>query len=393
MLAMSAVPLATASCASVAPVARAARTAGGDRAASTSPAGARECAAYGAMSLRAPLTRLAIERRDAGPRDVDIEILHCGVCHSDIHQVNNVWKNTLYPCVPGHEIVGRVTGVGSEVHGVAPGDIVAVGALVDSCGSCSQCEHGFEQYCEGPHGPTGTYNGPYKPDGTNTYGGYSGRIVVDERFVLDVPRPLLKDLATVPPLLCAGITTFSPLQRWRVSPGQRVGIVGMGGLGHLAVKFAAAMGAAVTVFSTSPDKEADARSFGASDFVVPKDARKMREHALSYDLVLSTVPIHHDVSSYVDLVKRDGTLVMVGLLVPFALDNSALAYHRRTVASSIIGGIAETRAMLDFCATHEVAATVERITLDQLNDAFSKVQASQVRYRYVVDLAASLRPA
>jgi alcohol dehydrogenase (NADP+) len=349
-----------------------------------------DCAAYGAAAMARPLAPIRIGRRALAANDVDLRVLHCGVCHSDIHQINNDWKNTIYPCVPGHEIVGEVTAVGTAVRNVAPGDKVAVGAIVDSCQRCPQCTTGLEQYCEGPVGATSTYNGPYKPDGTNTFGGYSARVVVDQRYVHKVPAALT-DLAAVAPLLCAGITTYSPMRRWNVRQGQKVGIVGMGGLGHMAVKFAKAMGANVTVFSTSPDKEGDARKFGASDFVITKDAEKMQAAKKQFDFVLSTVPMNHDVNAFVDLTKRDGVFVMVGLLVPFALDNSQLAFHRRVVASSIIGGMPETREMLDLCAQHGITATVQPIAMDAINASLPKVQNGKVRYRYVIDVAGSMR--
>jgi uncharacterized zinc-type alcohol dehydrogenase-like protein len=353
-------------------------------------ANGRECAAYAAPALRAPLRRTTLTRREVGAEDVDIDVLHCGVCHSDIHQVNNDWKNTLYPCVPGHEIVGRAKEVGGSVRGVEVGDVVAVGAIVDSCGACASCREGVEPYCTGPQGAISTYNGPYKADGTNTFGGYSRRIVVPERFVHRVPEALHGDLPGVAPLLCAGITTYSPLKHWRVAPGQRVAIVGMGGLGHMGVKLAAAMGAKVTVVSTTPDKAKDARAFGAEEFVLANDGKKLRELGGTFDLVLDTAPYVHEVAPLLELVKRDGVFVMVGLLVPFALDNSLLAFHRRTVASSVIGGMPETRAMLDFCAQHGITATVERLAMDRINEGFAKVQANKVRYRYVLDVADSL---
>jgi alcohol dehydrogenase (NADP+) len=361
---------------------RAERAAGGDA--------LKPCRAYGSPMMRAPLAPIQIDRREPDALDVEIDVLHCGVCHSDVHAVNNDWKNTLYPCVPGHEIVGRVARVGAGVKTVREGDVVAVGAMVDSCGSCAACQKGLEPYCQGPKGATATYNGPNKPDGTNTHGGYSTHIVVKERFVLAVPSSLQSNLQSIPPLLCAGITTFSPLRRWNVKEGTKVAVAGMGGLGHLGVKFAKAMGAQVTVFSTSPEKEGDARKCGASDFVDVSDVKKMRDHELKYDVVLNTIPYDHDVNAYTALVAQDGTHVIVGLLLPFVCDNTKLVFHRRSVSGSNTGGIPETKEMLEFCAKHDITAIVETIPANALNDAYAKVLAKKARYRYVVDVAGSM---
>lgn len=343
---------------------------------------------YAAKHSFSSLGPLEFERREPGPNEVAIEVLFCGVCHSDLHQVKNDWGNTIYPCVPGHEIVGRVTSVGAQVSGFAPGDTVGVGCLVDSCRQCDSCQEGLEQYCEGPVGPTATYNGPMNPDGSgaNTYGGYSTRLVVDEHFVLRVPSNL--DLQAVPPLLCAGITTYSPLRHWKVSAGQKVGVVGMGGLGHMAVKLATAMGAHVTVFSTDAEKEADARRFGAQDFVLSTDQKAMQARQLSLDFVLSTIPVAHDINPYVMLLKRDSTLALIGALGPFTkpTDNSEVAFHRRSVAGSLIGGIAETQEVLDFCGQHNITAEIELIPMQDINSAFKKMDKGQVRYRSVIDM-------
>ncbi len=349
---------------------------------------------YAAKSKRSDLKPLAFARRDVGPKDVAIAIEYCGVCHSDIHQVRNEWGNTVWPCLPGHEIVGRVTDVGTEVTKHKRGDLVAVGCMVDSCRECGPCRAGIEQYCEGPHSWTATYNGPMKPDGTNTFGGYSDRVVVTEDFVLRVPDSLTTvgnaGLASVAPLLCSAVTTYSPLRHWKVGPGQRVGIVGLGGLGHVAVKLARALGAEVVVFTTSKKrKEADARRFGASDVVDSTDKKAMQAHASSLDFVLSTIPEAHDVNPYVQLLKLDGTITLVGVLTALekGTDNQQVAFHRRSVAGSLIGGIAETQEVLEFCAQHGIASEVEVIPIQEINDAYDKVVDGKVRYRYVIDMA------
>ncbi|QJW98344.1 NAD(P)-dependent alcohol dehydrogenase [Frigoriglobus tundricola] len=346
---------------------------------------------YGTNHSYTSLGPHKFERRAPGPSDVQIEVLFCGVCHSDIHQCANDWGNTIYPCVPGHEIVGRVSAVGSAVTKFKSGDRVGVGCMVDSCRRCASCLKGLEQYCEGPKGATMTYNGPFIPDGTNTFGGYSNSIVVADHFVLRVPSNL--DLKGVAPLLCAGITTYSPLRHWNVQPGQTVGVVGLGGLGHVAVKLATALGAHVTVFSTSPEKKDDALRFGAKAFALSTDKEELEKRARSFDFLLSTVPESHDINPYVKLLKRDGTLALVGALGPFAkpTDNSEVAFHRRTVAGSLIGGIAETQEVLDFCGTHGITADVEVIPIESINDAFKKVKKGGVRYRYVIDIANTLK--
>lgn len=349
---------------------------------------------YAAKSKRSDLEPLAFRRRDVGARDVAIRIRYAGVCHSDIHQARNEWGNTVWPCMPGHEIVGEVTAVGGAVTRHAVGDLVAVGCMVDSCRTCGPCTRGLEQYCEGPHGWTATYNGPLKPDGSNTFGGYSDHVVVDEAFVLRVPPALASGgnagLASVAPLLCSAITTYSPMRHWKVGAGTRVGIVGLGGLGHVAVKLARALGADVTVFTTSAKaKGDDARRFGASAVVDSTDAKAMAAHAERFDFILSTVPEEHDITAYVELLALDGALVLVGVLGPVAkpTDNQALAFKRRTVAGSLIGGIAETQEVLDFCAEHGITSEVEVIPMREVNDAFDRVVKGKVRYRYVLDLA------
>ncbi len=342
---------------------------------------------YGNNHSFTSLGAMEIERREPQAKDVAIEILYCGVCHSDLHQANNDWSNTIYPCVPGHEIVGRVTALGSEVSKFKVGETVAVGCMVDSCGVCKSCRENLEQYCEGPNGATLTYNGPMNPDGTNTFGGYSDRIVVKENFVLKVPENL--DVKAVAPIVCAGVTTYSPLKHWKVSPGQKVGIIGMGGLGHLAVKFAVAMGAEVTVFSSSEDKDADAKKIGATDFILTDDTDALAQLELKYDFLLDTIPYEHDINPFIKLLKRDSTLAVVGLLLPFKqeTDNMQVAFHRRNVAGSLIGGIAETQEVLDFCGEHSITPDVEIIAMEGINDAFKKMKNGEVRYRYVIDIA------
>lgn len=341
---------------------------------------------YAAKDATSPLRPFKFERTVPGPDEVQIDILYCGVCHSDLHQVRNEWHNTVYPCLPGHEIVGRVTKVGSNVTTFKEGDLAGVGCMIDSCQQCEPCRAGEEQYCEGPKGWTATYNGPQKPDGTNTFGGYSNNIIVKENFVLKVPENL--DLHAVPPLMCAGVTTYSPLRHWGISAGDKVGIVGLGGLGHMAVKLAKAMGAHVVVFTTSPEKEKDARRFGAEDVVISTDQEAMQKYASSFDFILSTIPTKHDLNPYVQLLKRDAALVLVGALEPLEpIDNSQVAFHRRSVAGSLIGGIAETQEVLDFCAEHGIVSDVEIIPIQKINDAFERMNQGDVKYRFVIDTA------
>jgi uncharacterized zinc-type alcohol dehydrogenase-like protein len=313
-----------------------------------------------------------------------MEILFCGVCHSDLHQARNEWHNTVYPCVPGHEIVGRVTRVGSQVKKFKPDDIGAVGCMVDSCRKCENCQKGFEQYCLAF--PVFTYNGEDKVLGGSTYGGYSTGIVVDEAFVLRVPQGM--DLAATAPLLCAGITTYSPLRHWKVGPGQKVGIVGLGGLGHMAVKFARAFGAHVVLFTTSPGKIADGLRLGAHEVVVSKDAEAMKKHQSSFNFILDAVSAQHDLNAYLTLLKLDGTLALVGAPehpLPVAAFNMILP--RRNFAGSAIGGIAETQEMLDFCAAHKIASDIEIIPIQKINEAWDRLLKQDVRYRFVIDIA------
>ncbi|MCQ4312935.1 NAD(P)-dependent alcohol dehydrogenase [Pseudomonas stutzeri] len=340
---------------------------------------------YAAVDPSTPLAPYAFSRRAVGPDDVQIDILYCGVCHSDLHTARNEWNNTLYPSVPGHEIVGRVIAVGTSVKGFKIGDIAGVGCMVDSCRSCSSCSDGLEQYCE--NGFTGTYNGPVF-GGENTYGGYSDNIVVDEKFVLRVSHAE-NNLAAVAPLLCAGITTYSPLRQWKVGPGQKVGVVGLGGLGHMAVKIANAMGAHVVLFTTSPDKKEDALRLGASEVVVSKNKDEMAAHLNSFDFILNTVAAPHDLDPFLALLKRDATMTLVG--APASPHPSpsvfGLIFKRRRLAGSLIGGIAETQEMLDFCAKHNIVSDIEMINIQNINDAYERMLKSDVKYRFVIDMA------
>jgi len=341
--------------------------------------------AYAAQSATSPLAPFELERRAPAADDVQIRILFCGVCHSDLHTARGEWSGTLYPCVPGHEIVGRVTAVGARVRNFAVGDLVGVGCMVDSCGHCHSCRDGEEQYCE--NGFTGTYNGPMY-GGENTYGGYAQNIVVKESFVLRV-RHAEKDLAAVAPLLCAGITTYSPLRHWGAGPGQRVGIVGLGGLGHMGVKLARAMGADVTLFTTSPGKMADGERLGAHQVCLSTDAAQMAALAGRFDLILDTVAAPHDLNAYLSLLKRDGTLTLVGAPpTPHPSPNVfGLILKRRQLAGSLIGGIRETQEMLDFCAAHGIVSDIETIAIDYINAAYERMLRSDVKYRFVIDMA------
>ncbi|MCC5797601.1 MAG: NAD(P)-dependent alcohol dehydrogenase [Methylophaga sp.] len=339
---------------------------------------------YAAQTAQSRLAPLSFERRALRDNDVAIEILYCGVCHSDLHMARNDWNASTYPVVPGHEIVGKVTAIGAEVGQYQVGEHVAVGCMVDSCQDCDSCHSGEEQYCR--NGFTLTYGSPDRIDGSITHGGYSKHIVVREEFVLKVPDTL--DLTRVAPLLCAGITTYSPLRHWGVGPGSRVGVIGMGGLGHMAVKLAVALGAHVTVISTSANKQADAMSLGADAFLVSKDADAMTEAQSSFDLIIDTVPIKHDLTPYVPLLDLDASLVLVGQLGPVeGTDTSPLVFGRRHISGSLIGGIAETQEMLDFCARMNVLPDCEMIRMDQINEAFERMERADVRYRFVIDMA------
>lgn len=348
-----------------------------------------QCHGYAAASSKAPLAPFTFQRRSPGPNDVEIEILFCGVCHSDLHRVRNEWGGTIYPCVPGHEMVGRVTAVGGAVSKFRAGDIAGVGVLVDSCRECANCRDGFEQYCD--NGNTETYNSPDKHLGGHTFGGYSSHIVVDEAFVLRVPGNL--NLAAVAPLLCAGITTYSPLRRWKVGPGQKVGIVGLGGLGHMGVKFAHALGAQVVLFTTSAGKTKDAKRLGADEVVLSGDAAAMAAHANSFDFILDTVSAKHDINALLQLLRRDGTLTQVGVPVePQPISAGSLIGKRRSFAGSGIGGLAETQEMLDFCAAHGIMSDIELVSISQVDDAFERMLRSDVKYRFVIDMASLAKP-
>jgi uncharacterized zinc-type alcohol dehydrogenase-like protein len=342
--------------------------------------------AYGAYAADKPLEAMEIERRRPGPRDVQIDIAFCGICHSDLHQVRSEWGGTLYPCVPGHEIVGHVSAVGEEVSGFAVGESVGVGCLVGSCQHCPSCAEGLEQYCE--VGIVATYNGPTADAPGHTLGGYSQRIVVDDRFVLKIRHPE-DQLAAVAPLLCAGITTWSPLRHWQAGPGRKVGIVGIGGLGHMGVKLAHALGAQTIAFTTSEGKREDARALGADAVIVSRNRDEMKAHANSFDLIINTVAASHDLDAYTRLLKRDGTMVLVG--VPEnphpSPDISALIFKRRAIAGSLIGGIAETQEMLDFCAEKGIVADIEMIRAQEIDAAYERMQKSDVKYRFVIDNA------
>jgi uncharacterized zinc-type alcohol dehydrogenase-like protein len=345
---------------------------------------------YAAHSTTAPLAPWTFDRRELRGNDVAMEVLYCGVCHSDLHQARNDWGWSSYPVVPGHEIVGRVLAVGPEVTRYKEGDRVAVGCLVDSCQHCDQCHKGEEQLCR--EGNTETYNGRDRITGEPTYGGYSKHLVVRQEFVLSVPDAL--DISKAAPLLCAGITTWSPLKTWNVGPGSRVGVIGLGGLGHMAVKLAAGLGADVTVLSRSPDKEADAKELGAHALLVSSDADAMAAAASSLDLIIDTVPVKHSLDPYLPLLDFDGTLVIVGQLGPMEeMSTLPLLTGRRRVSGSPIGGIRETQEMLDFCAEKNILPDVEMIRMDQINGAFDRMEKSDVRYRFVIDMASLEAPA
>ena len=342
--------------------------------------------AYAAASATSPLATTTIERRDLLDHDVQIEILFCGICHSDLHQARDEWHEvmpTVYPCVPGHEIVGRVTRVGSAVTRFKPGDLAAVGCMVDSDGTCPECKAGLEQFC--PNFVL-TYNFPDKHTGKVTYGGYSDSIVVTEKFALHVPANL--DLAGTAPLLCAGITTYSPMKHWGVTKGKKVGVVGLGGLGHMAVKFADALGAHVVVFTTSPGKKDDALRLGADEVVMSRDANEMAKHAGSFDFILDAVAVEHDINAYINLLARDGNLTMVGAPnQPLPVAVFGLLFRRRSFSGSLIGGLAETQEMLDFCGKNNITSDVEVIPIQKVNEAYERLVKSDVKYRFSIDMA------
>ena len=342
--------------------------------------------AFGAHAADQPVVALDIQRRAPGPRDVQIDIAYCGICHSDLHTVRSEWPGTLYPCVPGHEIVGHVSAVGAEVSGFKVGDTVGVGCMVGSCRHCAACGEGLEQYCE--QGMVGTYNGPTADAPGHTLGGYSQRIVVHERYVLRIGHPE-SQLAAVAPLLCAGITTWSPLRHWGAGPGKKVGVVGIGGLGHMGIKLAHALGARVVAFTTSDSKRQAALALGADEVVVSRNRAEMQAHAKSFDFILNTVAAPHDLDAFLALLRRDGTMALVGApATPHPSPNVFnLIMKRRNLAGSLIGGIPETQEMLDFCAQHGITADIELIRAEQINAAYERMLKGDVKYRFVIDCA------
>jgi len=344
----------------------------------------RAARGYAATSATTPLSLFDFERRSLRKDDVVIEVLYCGVCHSDLHTTRNNWGNARYPIVPGHEIVGRVKELGAEATRFTVGDYVGVGCMVDSCQHCKTCRNGFEQYCES--GATSTYNNTDRHDQSRTQGGYSDQIVVSEKFVLRMPDNL--DLKGAAPLLCAGITTYSPLRHWNVGEGSRVAVIGLGGLGHMAIKLASAMGADVTLITRSAGKETDARALGARDVVLSSDVEQMAAAKSRFDLIIDTIPYQHDLNPYVATLDSGGTLVLVGYFGPVepALNSSPMVSKRKTVAGSFIGGIAETQEMLDFCGKHGITCEIEMIDIQQVNEAFDRMLRSDVKYRFVIDL-------
>lgn len=340
--------------------------------------------AYGTESKEADLQEMNIERREATPKDVEIEILFCGVCHSDLHTARNDWGGTKYPAVPGHEIVGRITKIGSEVSKFKVGDLAGVGCIVDSCGTCESCKQDLEQYCQ--TGFVGTYNGKDEHLGGHTFGGYSQKVVVDADHVLRIPKNL--DLAAVAPLLCAGITTWSPLKHWNVGSNSKVAVVGLGGLGHMAIKLAKGLGAEVTLFSRTPGKTEDAKQLGADHVIISTDREQMKSVSGKFDVIIDTVPYDHDVNPYISTLTINGTHVLVGYLggLENIINTVPMIMGRKSVAGSVIGGIAETQEMLDFCGEHNIVSEIEIIKMQEINDAYERMLKSDVRYRFVIDM-------
>jgi uncharacterized zinc-type alcohol dehydrogenase-like protein len=343
-----------------------------------------DCIGYAAKDVSAPLSPFSFHRRDLGSEDVQIDILYCGVCHSDLHRIDNDWNNTIYPLVPGHEIVGKVASIGEKVKRYKVGDLIGVGTIIDSCQQCQSCKRGEENYCE--EGPTSTYNAKDKKTGEVTRGGYANTIVVTEKFVYAVPKSL--DPAGVAPLLCAGITTYSSLKHWNVQKGQKVGIVGIGGLGHIALKIAHAMGAHVVAITTTLEKTQEALRLGAQEVLLSTDAQAMQSHAATFDFILSTVPTTHDINPYIQLLKTNATLTVVGALgtVATGINGRELATRRRSIAGSYIGGVAETQEMLAFCAKHNITSDIELIKIQDINEALERMKKGDVRYRFVIDM-------
>ena len=345
----------------------------------------KQIKAFGTQAAEKPLEQITIQRREINAQDIEIEILYCGVCHSDIHTARNDWGGTIYPAVPGHEIVGKITSVGSDVTKFKVGDLAGVGCLVDSCRTCDSCKKDLEQYCL--TGFTGTYNGKDKHLGGHTFGGYSEKVVVDEHFVLKVPSNL--NLAAVAPLLCAGITTWSPLKHWNVKEGSKVAVVGLGGLGHMAIKLAKGLGSTVTLFSRSLEKIEDAKKLGADEVIISTDAAQMKTVKGAFDLIIDTVPYVHDINPYISTLNISGTLVLVGYLGDLSpmLNTVAMILGRKSVAGSVIGGIAETQEMLDFCGKHNIVSDIEIIKMQDINEAYERMIESDVKYRFVIDMA------
>jgi uncharacterized zinc-type alcohol dehydrogenase-like protein len=338
---------------------------------------------YAAYSATEDLKQFDFDRREIGPKDVKIEIDYCGVCHSDIHTAHNDWGMSEYPIVPGHEIIGHITALGADVTKFKEGDLVGVGCLVDSCGECPSCKDDLEQFCH--NGMVATYGSPDPVMGGITHGGYSTQIVVTENFVLKVSEKL--DAKSVAPLLCAGITTYSPLKHWKVGKGQKVGIIGLGGLGHMGVKFAAAMGADVVMITTSPEKGEDAKRLGANEVLISKDAEQMAAHMGTFDFLLNTIPVGHDLNPYLPLLKVDKTMVVVGA-TPVDLHSMGIIFGRKSIAGSLIGGLKETQEMLDFCAEHNIVSDIEMIKMEDINEAWDRVMKADVKYRFVIDMKA-----
>jgi alcohol dehydrogenase (NADP+) len=340
---------------------------------------------YAAKDASSPLGPFTFERREPGPRDVQIEILYCGICHSDLHQARNDWSNSLYPMVPGHEIVGRVVRVGTDVKKFSEDDYAGVGCMVDSCRNCLACNGDLEQYCQ--FNATWTYNAKERNGEQLTFGGYSEQIVVDQHFAVKIPKTI--DIKAVAPLLCAGITTYSPLRHWKVGPGQKVGVIGLGGLGHMGVKFAKAMGAQVVMITTSPGKGKDATRLGADDVLISTDTEAMAAHAGSFDFLLNTIPVGHDVNPYMTLLKLDRTMALVGVLTELTPPptGTSVIFGRKSLAGSAIGGMAETQEMIDFCAEHGIVSDIEMVAIQSVNEAYERLLKNDVKYRFVIDMA------
>lgn len=342
-----------------------------------------EVKAYAARDKVANLKPHKINRRELLDNDIEIDIEYCGVCHSDLHTVRNDWGGTKYPSVPGHEIIGKVKRTGNKVTEFKEGDLVGVGCMVDSCQSCASCDEGLEQYCE--NGMVGTYNGRDKHLGGHTFGGYSENIIVDRKFVLGIPENI--DPKGAAPLLCAGITTWSPLRHWKVKKGDKVGVIGLGGLGHMGVKFASALGAHVVMITTSPEKSKDARELGAHEVLISKNEEDMAKHKGTFDFLLNTVPVGHDINPYIALLKRDATMVLVGAIEPLKpMHGGGLVLGRKRVAGSLIGGIKETQEMLDFCGEHNIVSDIEMINIQDINEAYERMVRADVKYRFVIDM-------